>query len=81
MRCSCCNADLTDYESTLRHGVTRQFLELCQTCINSMDFKLPIIGRSDLMSEMDTTLSENLFEDDEYLIEDSDDYDEYWDER
>jgi hypothetical protein len=46
-----------------------------------MDFKLPIIGRSDLMSEMDTTLSENLFDDDEYLPEENDDYDEYWDER
>jgi hypothetical protein len=81
MRCSVCNADLSDYEATLRHGVSRQFLEMCQPCINSMDFKLPVIGRADLMSEADTELSENLFDDDELTLDEGGDYDEYWDER
>jgi hypothetical protein len=84
MRCQCCNASLTDYELTLRHGFTMEFLELCQDCIGSLGYKLPVVGRSDLMTEADTELSENLFEDDELSeLGDMDDdvYKDMWDER
>ena len=84
MRCSCCNEALTDYELTLRHGFTMEFLELCQECINSLGYKLPIVGRSDLMTEADTELSDNLIEDDEVSGFDDDsneDLDDYWKER
>jgi hypothetical protein len=82
MRCQCCNASLTDYELTLRHGFTMEFLELCQDCIGSLGYKLPVVGRSDLMTEADTELSENLLEEDELSgFDDTEDYDDYWNER
>ena len=83
MRCLCCNEALTDYELTLRHGFTMEFLELCQECINSLGYKLPVVGRSDLMTEADTELSDNLMEDDELSGYDdgNEDLDDYWKER
>jgi hypothetical protein len=83
MRCSCCNEALTDYELTLRHGFTMEFLELCQECINSLGYKLPIVGRADLMTEADTELADNLLEDDELSDYDdsNEDLDDYWKER
>jgi hypothetical protein len=82
MRCQCCNASLTDYELTLRHGFTMEFLELCQECIGSLGYKLPVVGRSDLMTEADTELSDNLIEDDEVSgYDDNEDLDDYWKER
>ena len=83
MRCLCCNAALTDYELTLRHGFTMEFLELCQECINSLGYKLPVVGRSDLMTEADTELSDNLMEDDELsgFDDGNEDLDDYWKER
>jgi hypothetical protein len=59
-----------------------EFLELCQECINSLGYKLPVVGRSDLMTEADTELSDNLMEDDEVSgFEDNEDLDDYWKER
>jgi hypothetical protein len=61
-----------------------EFLELCQECINSLGYKLHVVGRSDLMTEADTELSENLFDDDEVseLGDMEDDvYKDMWDER
>ncbi len=82
MRCQCCNSALTDYELTLRHGFTMEFLELCQECIGSLGYKLPVVGRSDLMTEADTELSDNLMEDDELSgYDDNEDLDDYWKER
>ena len=82
-RCLCCNEALTDYELTLRHGFTMEFLEMCQDCINSLGYKLPVVGRSDLMTEADTELSDNLMEDDELSGYDdgNEDLDDYWKER
>jgi hypothetical protein len=61
-----------------------EFLELCQECIGSLGYKLPVVGRADLMTEADTELSENLFDDDEVSelgdVED-DVYKDMWDER
>jgi hypothetical protein len=61
-----------------------EFLEMCQDCIGSLGYKLPVVGRSDLMTEADTELSENLFDDDEVSeLGDVDDdvYKDMWDER
>jgi hypothetical protein len=60
-----------------------EFLELCQECINSLGYKLPVVGRSDLMTEADTELSDNLMEDDELsgFDDDNEDLDDYWKER
>jgi len=81
MRCICCNTALNDYESTVRHGITRQFLEMCSTCLKSVDAYIPIQVRHDLISEGDTGNCE-LLDDDEYIEEfDDDGIDDYWEER
>ena len=33
MRCQACNAELTDYESTLKDKETGEFLDLCGACL------------------------------------------------
>jgi hypothetical protein len=33
MRCYCCNKNLSDYESRLRHPVTNEFLDICRKCL------------------------------------------------
>ena len=82
MRCQCCNALLNDYESTIRHGITRQFLEMCSTCLKSVDAYIPIQVRHDLISEGDTGNGELLDDDGDYIEDyDNDDVDEYWEER
>lgn len=81
MRCICCNAALNDYESTIRHGITRQFLEMCSICLKSVDAYIPMQVRNDLLSENDTGNIE-LLEDDDYIEDyDDDDIEDYWKER
>lgn len=68
MRCTCCNRLLSDYESTLRHAVTREFLDTCNKCLEDLD--IPSTGRPDLnkfVGESDTDFLDfdnNLEEDD-----------------
>ena len=33
MRCQCCNRNLSDYESRLRHPITNDFLDICKKCL------------------------------------------------
>ena len=81
MRCICCNTALNDYESTVRHGITRQFLEMCSICLKSVDAYIPMQVRNDLLSENDTGNIE-LLEDDDYIEDyDDDDIEDYWKER
>lgn len=46
MRCQCCNRNLNDYESTLRHAETHEFLDTCMKCLDGLN--VPYIGREDL---------------------------------
>jgi hypothetical protein len=46
MRCSVCNRILNDFESTLRHSDTKEFLDTCMKCLDGLD--IPMQGRSDL---------------------------------
>jgi hypothetical protein len=64
MRCVCCNRNLNDYESTLRHAETREFLDTCLKCLEGTG--IPTIGRDDL-SEFDNV------EDDLESIQEDDD--------
>lgn len=45
MRCSCCNVNLSDYESTLRHPETLEFLDTCRKCLEDIPIS-PLEGRS-----------------------------------
>lgn len=49
MRCSCCNRILSDYESTRRHAVTGEFLDICNKCFK--DLGIPAHTREDLKPE------------------------------
>lgn len=84
-RCQCCNTSLNDYEATIRHAITKQFVELCGTCLKTIDAFIPLQVRNDLLSESDTGNVDTLFDDVEDYIEDtSEDCDgmsEYWNER
>lgn len=51
MRCSCCNNPLSDYESTLRHSESKQFLDTCMNCLD--DSGIPVKGRKDLLKTQD----------------------------
>ena len=33
MRCCCCDVPLSDYEATLKHTVTGQYLDMCLKCL------------------------------------------------
>jgi hypothetical protein len=33
MRCQCCNRNLSNYESTLRHPETNEYLDICMKCL------------------------------------------------
>lgn len=46
MRCSCCQRVLNDYESTLRHADTGEFLDTCLKCLKGLG--IPTRGREDL---------------------------------
>lgn len=56
MRCVCCNQALSDFESTRRHAVTKEFLDLCNRCFAVVDetTAIPHIDRADLLQETDT---------------------------
>jgi hypothetical protein len=36
MRCVCCNKLLSDYEATLKHGETGQYLDTCSSCLDEI---------------------------------------------
>ena len=36
MKCTCCNKALSDYEATLRHAETKEFLDTCSECLSEI---------------------------------------------
>ena len=84
MKCVVCNATLTDYECSLRHGITKQFLDTCLECVKAIG-NIPVQGNNDLLSEVDTDVTDTLLDDDSGYIDDSgfedDYYKDLWDER
>jgi len=55
MRCTCCNKRLSDYETTLKHAVTGEYLDTCLDCLSDIahDVPLPVKARKDLIADMD----------------------------
>ena len=50
MKCVCCDRNLNDYESTRRHALTNEFLDLCNRCMKDMP-NIPTKDRTDLVKE------------------------------
>ena len=55
MRCSVCNRILSDYETTLKHSVTGEYMDTCIDCLSEIaqDVPMPVKGRKDLIVSMD----------------------------
>ena len=70
--CVCCDKLLNDYESTLRHGVTFEYLDTCKACLKPLKGLFPVIERKDLITSDDV---DNNPSDDEATM-DSEDYDD-----
>ena len=64
MRCLCCNRNLSDIESTRRHAITNEFLDICSRCIP--DTEIPYIDREDLH---DTLEDDEAEDEDDFLSE------------
>ena len=55
MRCICCDTMLSPYESTRRHALTNEFMDMCKRCMRDMP-NIPVKDRRDLVNsdDMDT---------------------------
>jgi len=62
MRCSCCNRALNDFESTLKHAVTGDYLDTCMKCLDGLD--IPTQGRKDLSPFDDAEVWDDVSDDD-----------------
>jgi len=60
MHCVACDRLLSEYEATLKHGVTFEFLDTCKACLKPLKGLFPIIERKDLMTEDDMDDVEDL---------------------
>ena len=84
MKCELCNANLSDFEATMRHAITKQFVNTCSQCLTAMGDVIPLQVRNDLLSENDIGNVDSLWEDVEDYIEDTSEdegLDDYWAER
>ena len=54
MRCTCCNKNLSDYETTLKHAVTGAYLDTCLNCLSEIAYQtpMPVKGRHDLIQSI-----------------------------
>jgi hypothetical protein len=46
MRCSCCNRNLSDWETTAKHAETGAYLDTCTGCLKGSG--IPVDSRKDL---------------------------------
>lgn len=47
-RCVACNKNLSDYETTRKHAVTGEYLDMCNECYNEVAKDIMVIERADL---------------------------------
>ena len=86
MKCTVCGEILSDYEVTIRHAITKQFLDTCKKCLSDIG-NIPIQVRADLLSEMDLDAIDSLLDgDDSDFYDESDNpeddyYSDMWNER
>ena len=53
MRCIACDVELTDYEATRRYAVSKEFVDLCNTCFAVTLDDGDVIDRDDLRTLAD----------------------------
>jgi hypothetical protein len=77
MRCQCCNRNLSDYESALRHPVTMEYLDICTKCLQDIPIEPiePINSVNDVGYEDDPedVVNDILLEDAFYVNSETDD--------
>ena len=56
MHCIACNKLLTDFESTRRNAITKDFVDLCKVCFEDVKGLFPVIERKDLVTQSDLDL-------------------------
>lgn len=56
MKCQCCDRTLSDYEATVKHKETGEYLDMCNPCRRSVVSMSPfeIQDRPDLLDEFHT---------------------------
>jgi hypothetical protein len=79
MRCTCCNRNLSDFESTRKNRTTGEYLDMCNQCYSSVQEDLDTTIRPDLNSE-EIPDEEVGFDEDGYMIDDDIETGEEWDE-
>lgn len=68
----------------MRHAISKQFIELCGTCLKTIDAFIPVQVRNDLLSESDTNTVDTLWDNIDDYVEDANEdegLDDYWAER
>lgn len=70
--CVCCDRLLSDYEATLRHGVTFAFLDTCKACLKDVKGLFPIVERKDLITEGDIDDNEGFDDDGDCKVDSGD---------
>ena len=57
-RCQCCDKRLTEYELTLRHALTNEFMDTCMDCLSEISELSPMLvkGRKDLIVSVDNEI-------------------------
>jgi hypothetical protein len=69
MRCQCCNANLSDYESVLKHPDTLEYLDTCKRCLRD----IPVVPMEPNSYVDDTSYEDDDYEDlHQYINEDND---------
>lgn len=53
MHCVACNQLLTDFESTRKNAITKDYVDLCKRCFEDVKGLFPVIERKDLITESD----------------------------
>lgn len=77
MHCQACNRLLSDFESTRKHAITFEFLDLCKVCFEDVKTLIPTIDRRELMTEQDFDDEPEDDLDTMPSLEDVDDYIDY----
>ena len=72
MHCNACNRLLSDFESTRKHAITFEFLDLCKVCFEDVKTIIPTIDRRELMTEQDFDTDPDDDTDTEVSLEDFD---------